>query len=191
MSTLYRVVGKRSLDAVVSAAALLVLTPLLLLIGIAIKLEDGGKAIFRQRRIGRNGAPFVLFKFRSMPENVGDLPSDAATTLRITRVGRVLRRSNLDELPQLFNILRGDMSLVGPRPALISQDELIRLRSESGADHVRPGLTGLAQVTSYDGMPVAEKARLDAQYVNDISFGTDLSLIWRTLGYVRRPPPVY
>lgn len=191
MSTLYRVVGKRSLDAVVSAAALLVLTPLLLLIGIAIKLEDGGKAIFRQRRIGRNGAPFVLFKFRSMPENVGDLPSDAATTLRITRVGRVLRRSNLDELPQLFNILRGDMSLVGPRPALISQDELIRLRSESGADQVRPGLTGLAQVTSYDGMPVAEKARRDAQYMNDISFGTDLSLIWRTLGYLRRPPPVY
>lgn len=184
-------VGKRLLDVILATITLVILGPLLLLIAILIKAEDGGQVIFRQRRVGRSQRPFVLLKFRSMRENVGDLPSNAATGLPITRIGRVLRRTNLDEVPQLINIMRGDMSIVGPRPALSSQDELISRRSASGADQVRPGLTGLAQVTSYDGMSVEEKAIRDAQYVSSISFVTDISIIWRTLSYLRRTPPVY
>jgi len=182
---------KRVMDVVLSGAALVALSPVMALIALLIKLEDGGRVIFRQSRIGRGMAPFMLLKFRSMRENVGDLPSDKARTLPITRIGKVIRRTNLDELPQLVNILRGDMSVVGPRPALPSQVELIELRTANGAFGVRPGLTGLAQVNSYDHMPASHKAQYDGQYAARITLWGDIKIILRTFVYLTKPPPTY
>ena len=191
MSVLYIRGGKRCLDCFLALVSLVALSPMLLVIALLVRREDGGRVIFRQRRLGRHQLPFALLKFRSMRENVGDLPSSQASALPITRIGRLLRRTNLDELPQLVNILRGEMSIVGPRPALPTQTELIALRDEQGTFEVRPGLTGLAQVSSYDGMPATEKAMHDADYARAISLMNDLKIIWRTFGYLRRPPPVY
>jgi len=190
-SGIYRSTFKRPLDCVAAASALVLLSPVLALCWVAIKLDDGGPAIFRQQRVGRDKASFTIYKFRSMPTGTSDLPSVAAGALRITRVGTFLRRSNLDELPQLWNILVGDMSLVGPRPALASQLELIRLRDERGTFSVRPGLTGLAQVSSFDGMSELEKATLDAEYAANITLLVDSVLVLRTIGYLFKPPPVY
>lgn len=188
---LYRTVFKRVFDILLSGAALIALAPLLLLIAAAIRIEDGGRIIFRQQRVGRGGVPFLLLKFRSMPENTPHVSSDAARNLRITRIGRLLRRTNLDELPQLMNILRGEMSVVGPRPALMTQHELIALREQSGAVACVPGLTGLAQVNATDGMPVAEKARWDAAYAQRISLLGDIRIVMRTFRYLMSPPPTY
>jgi O-antigen biosynthesis protein WbqP len=126
-----------------------------------------------------------------MRVNVGDVPSHQAGRLPVTPVGRVLRRTNLDELPQLVNILRGEMSIVGPRPALESQEELIALRRANGALECLPGLTGLAQIRAYDGMPVSEKARHDGEYAERLGFLLDCGIVLRTVGYVLRSPPVY
>jgi lipopolysaccharide/colanic/teichoic acid biosynthesis glycosyltransferase len=188
---MYRAGGKRALDVVFAGAALLLLLPFMLLVAIAIRFEDGGSVIFAQRRVGRGGSDFRLLKFRSMAENVGDVPSHAAAALHITRVGGVIRRFAIDELPQLINILRGDMSLVGPRPALPSQQELVALRAKNGAIACTPGLTGLAQINAYDGMPVAEKAAWDAEYAADVRLAGDLRIIFGTVRYLHRPPPVY
>lgn len=188
---MYRAFFKRALDVAAAAAALLVLSPVMLLTALAIRLEDGGPALFRQKRVGRHGATFRIFKFRSMPVATADVPSAGAVALRVTRVGRFIRRTNLDELPQLFNILAGDMSLVGPRPALPAQAELCALRAELGADGCSPGLTGLAQVNSYDGMPEAEKARWDATYARTVSLATDARIVLRTFAYLLKRPPVY
>jgi len=189
--TWYAAGGKRVVDIALAGMALLVLGPLILLIAVAIRIEDGGPALFRQRRTGRDGQEFTLLKFRSMPVGTADVPSASATALPITRVGRVIRRTNLDELPQLVNILAGDMSVVGPRPALPTQADLIAWRAQSGAWRCRPGLTGLAQVCSYDGMPVSEKAALDGAYAQRLGLLRDLGIIARTVLYVFRRPPVY
>jgi O-antigen biosynthesis protein WbqP len=188
---LYRSGFKRLLDIVASSAALVVLSPLLAVIALAILLDDGRPVIFRQRRVGRGGVEFVLLKFRSMPTGTAEIPSGQLAAPRITRVGRFLRRTNLDELPQLVNILRGDMSVVGPRPPLPSQTELVDLRRRSGALECRPGLTGLAQVSSYDGMSAEEKASYDGDYVKSMSFLNDMRIVWQTVGYLRKTPPVY
>ena len=191
MIRFYLPYGKRLLDISASILALTLLAPLLLVVAWMIRREDGGRILFRQVRVGRRQQTFELWKFRSMRENVGDIPSASASYLPITKIGRIIRRTNVDELPQLVNILRGDMSIVGPRPALPSQSELISLRAASGVYEVQPGLTGLAQVSAYDGMSVREKAVLDGTYVRSISLVTDASLILRTFTYLRRPPPVY
>ena len=133
----------------------------------------------------------TIYKFRSMPLGTGDISSDQLGTVQIDKVGKFIRRTNLDELPQLFNILKGDMSLVGPRPPLPSQNQLIDLRRNSGALSYRPGLTGLAQVNGFDGMSVAEKAAFDTNYVNEVSFMNDMAIILRTFIYVSKPPPTY
>ncbi len=187
----YAIRGKRVFDVLSAAVACTALAPLAILIAIAIRLEDGPPILFRQTRLGRGGRPFEVLKFRSMPIDSKQLPSDAATSLRVTRVGRLLRRTNIDEMPQLLNILRGDMSLVGPRPPLPDQTELILLRSENGALALRPGLTGLAQVNSFDGMTAAEKARWDGVYADHVSFSRDMKVILKTLMYLRKPPPAY
>lgn len=186
----YEVTWKRVVDIVLSACALLLLSPIMAVVALAVILDDGAPALFRQRRVGRNGTEFTIVKFRSMPINTGDIPR-ANANARVTRVGRVIRRLNLDELPQLFCILNGDMSIVGPRPALPVQTELLRLRIENGAARCRPGLTGLAQVNSYDGMPESEKAAWDGTYAENISVLTDLSITVRTFAYLLKPPPVY
>lgn len=181
---------KRILDVVVAALALVMLSPLWLLIAALIRADTAGPIIFRQRRIGRYGEPFQVWKFRTMVVGTPDLPSDAISgELRMThttRVGRILRRLTLDEIPQFVNVLRGDMSLVGPRPALYNQDELIRMRQERGIDRVRPGMTGLAQVEGRDAITLAEKVAYDEAYMRSLSPVTDLRCVAKTVIIILR-----
>jgi O-antigen biosynthesis protein WbqP len=163
----------------------------MLLIAAAIRLGDGGAALFRQQRLGSGGRKFTLLKFRSMPVCTADLPSSQARGMRITPVGRFIRRTNLDELPQLINILCGDMSVVGPRPALPSQMELTKARMSNGAIACRPGLTGLAQINSFDGMSDEQKALWDGRYAAHVTFAGDLRITFSTFQYLLKPPPVY
>jgi len=188
---MYRNVFKRLLDIILSLTALLVLAPLLLIVAAAIYLEDRGKIIFRQKRVGASGTSFEVLKFRSMPENTGDLESAHAHDLPKTRVGHFIRRTNIDELPQLINVLKGDMSIVGPRPPLVSQARLCEFRQQNGSIQCLPGLTGLAQINGYDGMPDEEKARWDGEYAKTVSLQNDARIVIRTFGYLRKKPPVY
>lgn len=188
---MYYPVGKRLLDIGIVFWSLFFLSPILFVIACMIKIYDPGPIIFKQQRVGREGKNFTFYKFRSMPVNTGDIPSDKLGKVQLTWVGRMIRRSNLDELPQLYNVLIGDMSIVGPRPSLLSQAELIALRLENGALNCRPGLTGFAQVNSFDGMTVAEKAALDGSYTKRITLLGDIKIIFNTFFYLLKPPPVY
>ena len=173
--------GKGILDRVIGGMGLICLSWLLLLIAVAIEVDDPGPVLFRQRRVGmrKDGklTYFEILKFRTMYQNA---PHEVPTHLLndpeqwITRVGRILRRLSLDELPQLWNIaVRHDLSLVGPRPALWNQEDLICARDEYGANDVMPGLTGLAQIRGRDELAIAEKARLDGEYARNLSFSMD------------------
>lgn len=177
---------KRFLDILISVLALLILWPLLLLIALAIKIEDPGPAVFKQQRIGKSKALFSLYKFRSMKQNTPDIPTHLLQNPEqyITKVGRVIRKASLDELPQLLNILRGDMSIVGPRPALWNQDDLIAERDRYGANDVLPGLTGWAQINGRDELEIPVKARLDGEYVERLSFWFDLKCFFGTIAPV-------
>jgi len=188
---MYRRFLKRFLDILLSVVVLVLISPVMVIVAVAIYLEDSGSIIFRQKRIGRDGSVFELLKFRSMPENIGDIESAKARGLPITKVGGFIRRTNLDELPQLINVLRGDMSLVGPRPPIPSQLGLCRLRESNGSMSCLPGLTGLAQINGYDGMPDEEKAQWDGKYVESMGLVADAKIVLRTFGYLRRKPPVY
>ncbi len=178
---------KRGLDFCLCLAATVLLSPLLLALALAVKLDSPGPVFFRQKRVGRNCRNFTMLKFRTM---LTDAPHDVPTHLLqdpeqyISRVGRVLRRTSLDELPQLFNILAGQMAIVGPRPALWNQFDLIEQRELYGANSVRPGLTGLAQISGRDELEIPKKAALDGEYVRSISFVTDLRCIVATFGSV-------
>ncbi|MCL2080837.1 MAG: sugar transferase [Oscillospiraceae bacterium] len=177
---------KRLLDVVISSAGLTVLLPLLPLIAAAIKLDSPGAVFFKQCRVGKDKSLFWLYKFRTMRS---DTPRDVPTHLmagggHITRLGGFLRRSSADELPQLWNILRGDMSVVGPRPALWNQDDLIAEREKYGANAVRPGLTGLAQVMGRDELPIPAKARYDGDYVKNTGILSDLGIMLKTVANV-------
>ena len=175
---------KRLLDLLFSLVGLIILSPLFLVLFICIRLESKGRAIFTQKRIGRNYKHFYILKFRTMRI---DTPKDVPTHLLanpdqyVTKVGKFLRRTSLDELPQLVNILRGEMSVVGPRPALWNQYDLIRLRDESGANKLRPGLTGWAQVNGRDDLPIPVKARFDGEYAKKISLSFDWKIIMMTI----------
>ncbi|RKE04611.1 sugar transferase [Marinifilum flexuosum] len=188
---MYRFLFKRLIDILIALPSIIVLSPIILITAIVIKLQDGGPAIFKQARVGLKGEDFTLLKFRSMPVNTANVASSETHKLTITPFGKFIRRSNIDELPQLFNILRGDMSIVGPRPALASQEQLVNLRLENGAYDCKPGLTGLAQINSYDNMPVNVKAEWDIKYAQRITFGADLKIIFSTFGYLLKPPPTY
>lgn len=178
---------KRVLDIIISLFAVLVLWWLLLIISVCIVAEDKGGVLFKQRRIGKDKKEFYIYKFRTMK---ADTPKDVPTHLLkdpqayITRVGAFLRKSSLDELPQLFNILKGEMSIVGPRPALYNQYDLIAERDKYGANALTPGLTGHAQVNGRDELPIDVKARLDGEYVKTISFITDVKIILKTVSAV-------
>jgi O-antigen biosynthesis protein WbqP len=188
---MYRRWLKRWLDVALAVAGLVVLSPLMLLVAATIKATDPGPIIFVQRRVGANGRSFAFYKFRSMPWGTPEMTSDQVADLRLTAIGRLIRRTSIDELPQLINVLRGDMSLVGPRPPIESQAGLIALRRQSGALACRPGLSGLAQVNSFDNMTVEEKAALDGEYARRLSFGLDVSILLRTVTYLFKPPPKY
>jgi O-antigen biosynthesis protein WbqP len=178
--------AKRAADAGVAAVLLVALSPVLLAVAAAIRLDSTGPALFRQRRIGRGSREFTIVKFRTMKTGTPDLASHLmqqhGASSRITRIGGFLRRSSLDELPQLWNVLRGDMALVGPRPALHNQDDLIHLRREAGVDALRPGVTGWAQVNGRDELPVPVKVEYDRWYLERVGPWTDAMILLRTVG---------
>lgn len=170
---MYRYVIKRFLDILLSLLAILLLSLPMLIICLAIKIDDPGPVIFKQKRFGKGKTFFWLYKFRSMKVNTPDTPTHLLKNPEqyISRVGGFLRKTSLDELPQLFNILLGKMSVVGPRPALWNQDDLIAERDKYGANDLRPGLTGWAQINGRDELEIAVKARLDGDYTTVIRKG--------------------
>lgn len=188
---MYSPYGKRLLDIFIGLGSLLIFSPLMLLTALAIRIADGSPVLFWQDRVGSRGKLFKVCKFRSLPVKTGDIPSSQASAIIPTRIGKIIRRTNIDELPQLLNIVKGDMSIVGPRPALPAQGHLLELRDMHGAVDCKPGLTGLAQVNSYDGMPETEKARWDGLYNAQIGLIEDLNIIMKTFRYLSRSPPVY
>ncbi len=175
---------KRFLDVFLSLCAIIILSPVLIIIAILIKIDSKGSVFFKQKRVGKNKTHFQILKFRTM---YSDVPSDVPTHLlanpesKITKIGKFLRKSSLDELPQIFNILKGEMSIIGPRPALWNQFDLIAERDKYNANDVRPGLTGLAQVMGRDELPIDIKARYDGEYVKNISFIFDLKIFFKTI----------
>jgi O-antigen biosynthesis protein WbqP len=171
------------MDILIAAAGLILLSPLLVAVGIAVKLETPGPALHRSRRVGRHGAIFSMPKFRTMRNDAPDVATHLLPDPQrwVTPFGRFLRRTSLDELPQLWSVLIGEMSLVGPRPALFNQDDLIGLRKEAGVDALRPGLTGWAQINGRDELPVPEKVRLDGEYLARMSMGLDLRILATTI----------
>ena len=174
---------KRVFDALSASIFLTILSPVFLVVGIAVRLDDGGPIFFHQLRVGRAGRLFTMYKFRSMVVNGPDLGgfSTEPDDFRITRVGRVIRRLSLDELPQLLNVLKGDMSFVGPRPDLLEQESLY-LASEWSLRHsVRPGITGLAQATLRSEATPSERKQLDLMYVRSQSLYLDLKILMQTL----------
>ncbi|MBQ8174374.1 MAG: sugar transferase [Clostridia bacterium] len=173
--------GKRCLDFVLAAFLLLAATPMFFFVAFGIRVTSCGPVLFRQVRVGRRLEPFLLYKFRTMSCRA---PHDVATAdmpaRYITRFGRFLRKTSLDELPQLINVLRGDMSLLGPRPVVLSEVELIASRAARGVYTVRPGISGLAQISGRDLLSPEEKARLDSEYVQQMSFLRDVRLFLST-----------
>ena len=173
---MYRKFGKRLVDILLSGCGILVLAPVYLLLAIAIKIDDPGPVFFRQKRVGLHKTHFEIMKFRTMKmETPRDVPTHLLQNPEqyITRMGKFLRKTSLDELPQLFQIFTGKMSIVGPRPALWNQFDLIELRDQVGANDLRPGLTGWAQINGRDELPLDVKARFDGEYVQCISFWFD------------------
>ena len=180
---------KRTLDIVLSFLGMIVLSPFCLLLVLAIKLDSKGPVLFKQKRVGLHKKHFYILKFRTMRI---DTPKDTPTHLLknpeqwITKVGKFLRKTSLDELPQIWNIFVGDMSIIGPRPALWNQYDLIEERDRYGANDVLPGLTGWAQIHGRDELPIAKKAELDGYYVQHLSFGLDVRCFFGTIKSVAK-----
>ena len=180
---MYKQCVKRCIDITLSLAGLILASSLYFKIIIAIEIDDPGPVFFSQKRVGKNKKIFKLYKFRSMKMTT---PHDTPTHMLenpeqyITRVGRFLRKSSLDEIPQLWNILKGDMSVIGPRPALWNQDDLIEERDKYGANDVRPGLSGWAQICGRDELEIEDKARLDGEYIEKMSFLFDCRCFFGT-----------
>lgn len=175
---------KQIIDFLLALIGMLVLWPVFLIIAITIKTSSKGPILFKQKRLGRNKSEFYILKFRTMRT---DTPSDMPTHLLedpdffITKVGKFLRKTSLDELPQIINILKGEMSIVGPRPALWNQYDLIAERDKYGANDIKPGLTGWAQINGRDELPIEIKANLDGEYVTSISFKFDIKVFFMTI----------
>lgn len=190
---MYKLFVKRGLDICLSLIALLLLSPVFLLIVIAIKIDDPGPAFFRQTRAGVRKEPFDILKFRTMRMNA---PHDMPTFLLedpdryITRVGRFLRKTSLDELPQLIQIFSGKMSIIGPRPVVLCEQDLLSERDKYGANEVRPGLSGWAQINGRDELDFETKARYDGEYVKNLSFFFDCKCFFGTIIKVLRQDDV-
>ena len=181
---MYRNYIKRIIDFVLAAVGLIVLSPVYLLLCILIKFDSKGPVLFKQKRVKAGKEYFNILKFRTMKI---ETPKNTPTHLLenpdsyITRMGRFLRKFSLDELPQIFNILIGDMSIIGPRPALWNQYDLIEERDKYGANDIKPGLTGLAQISGRDELPIDVKAKLDGEYVDKMSFIFDVKMFFGTI----------
>lgn len=175
---------KRLLDIICSLLAIIVFSPLYLILAILVKCTSKGPIFFKQKRIGKNKKTFNILKFRTMRI---DTPKDVATHLLddpdkyITKVGRFLRKTSLDEIPQAFNIFAGQISVVGPRPALWNQDDLVAERDKYHANEIIPGLSGWAQCNGRDTLPIAEKAKLDGEYVKKFNIWFDIGIIFKTV----------
>ncbi len=178
---------KRLFDVLFSFISILILSPFLFIIGIIVWIDTKAFPVFRQRRMGKNNKEFLILKFRSMNKNT---PSDLPTHLLenpnkyITKFGKFIRKTSIDELPQLFNVFVGHMSFIGPRPALWSQLDLIEGRNNNDVEIIRPGLTGWAQLNGRDTITVEEKVRLDAYYLHQFSLWLDIKIIFKTIGSV-------
>ncbi len=185
---------KRLLDIVLSCMLLALLLPVFFAVMFAINLEAKGNIFFKQQRAGKNGHPFTIYKFRTMrpdaPHNVASHDLTDATRF-ITPIGRFLRITSLDELPQLLNVLKGDMSFVGPRPVILQETALLTLRHQEGADRVRPGITGLAQICGRDRVPDEQKAAYDGLYARRCCFLLDLRILLCSVKYVLKREDVY
>ncbi|UMZ35644.1 sugar transferase [Priestia megaterium] len=176
--------AKRIIDVLLAFVGILLLWPFLIIIALFIKLDSKGPIFFRQKRIGKGKSTFYILKFRTMKV---DTPNDMPTHLLedpdffITSVGKILRKTSLDEFPQIFNILKGEMSIIGPRPALWNQKDLIQERDKYGANDVYPGLTGWAQINGRDELPIEIKAKLDGEYVKKIGVFMDIKCFFGTI----------
>lgn len=175
---------KRMLDIFLSLLALIVLLPFWIIFAIIIKLESPGPILFKQKRIGKNKKNFMIYKFRTMRT---DTPKDMPTHMLknaesyITKFGNIMRKTSIDELPQIINILKGDMSIIGPRPALWNQEDLINERDKYNANDIRPGLTGWAQVNGRDELEIPIKAKFDGEYVEKMSLWFDVKIFFKTI----------
>ena len=180
---------KRMIDVILSTLAIIILSPVLLILAIAIKLDSPGPVLFKQKRVGKNKELFEIWKFRTMRT---DTPSDMPTHMLkdpdqfITKTGKFLRKTSLDELPQIFNIFTGKMSVIGPRPALWNQDDLVAERDKYNANDITPGLTGWAQINGRDELEIPVKAKLDGEYVKRMSFLFDIKCFFKTIESVAK-----
>lgn len=170
---------KRAFDICAALVGLIALSPVLLGLALAVRLDSPGPALHWSRRVGRHNRVFPMPKFRTMRTDTPDVATHLLTDPDrwITPLGRFLRRTSLDELPQLWSVLTGEMSLVGPRPALFNQDDLVALRTEAGVSALRPGVTGWAQINGRDELPIPEKVRLDREYMERMSLAFDLRIL--------------
>lgn len=181
---------KRVMDLIAVLLFVLITLPFLILIPLMVFLQDFGNPIFKQKRVGKDGVIFEFYKFRSMTLDTPDVESIDKSKLKITPLGHFIRKTNLDEAPQIYNILKGDMSWIGPRPPIPSQKKLVKLRVENGSIHLKPGVTGWAQVNAYDNMATEVKAKYDGEYFNRISLKMDIIIFFRTFIYffVKKTP---
>jgi O-antigen biosynthesis protein WbqP len=186
---------KRFIDILVSFLGLIFLLPLMLLVAISIKVDSPGPVLIKQKRVGINNRIYIMYKFRTMkigtPEVAKEILLKNGLDLYLTRVGRFLRKTLIDEVPQLINVLKGDMSLVGPRPALYNQYDLIEMRTKVGVHTLRPGMTGWAIIVGGEDLSLDEKVRADGYYLKNMSFIFDLKIILMTFGLFRKTKGIY
>ncbi|KAB7639885.1 sugar transferase [Bacillus sp. B3-WWTP-C-10-D-3] len=184
---IYKLYLKRIIDFIIALIGLVILSPIILILIVCIKVDSKGPVLFKQRRIGKGKREFYILKFRTMRI---DTPKDTPTHLLenpevyITKLGKFLRKTSLDELPQILNIIKGEMSIVGPRPALWNQYDLIQERDKYGANDILPGLTGWAQINGRDELPINIKASLDGEYATKLSLAFDVRVFFKTLSSV-------
>ena len=182
MNFIYKFI-KRVLDIVCSILGIIVLSPILVIVSILIKLESKGPIIFKQLRAGKGSKPFYIYKFRSMKIETPNIATNDFTDshVYITRIGKIIRKTSIDEIPQLFNILKGDMSIVGPRPVILEEVDLIELRKSYNIDKILPGITGWAQCPGRNAIGFTERFKLDVWYVDHCTLWTDLKVIFITI----------
>ena len=186
---------KRALDIIVSLLGLFILSPIILIVSLIIKLDSPGPVLIKQKRVGINNKIFIMYKFRTMkigtPEVAKEILLKNGLDSYLTRVGRFLRKTLIDEVPQLINVLKGDMSLVGPRPALYNQYDLIEMRTKVGVHTLRPGMTGWAIIVGGEDLSLDEKVKADEYYLKNMSFMFDLKIMLMTFGLFRKTKGIY
>jgi O-antigen biosynthesis protein WbqP len=186
---------KRALDIIVSLLGLIIISPIILIVSLIIRLDSPGPAILKQKRVGKDNKIFIMYKFRTMkidtPQVAKEILLKQGINTYMTRVGPFLRKTLIDEVPQLINVLKGDMSLVGPRPALYNQYDLIEMRTKVGVHTLRPGMTGWAIIAGGEDLSLDEKVKADEYYLKNMSFMFDLKIILMTFGLFRKPKGIY